>query len=157
MLITPLGEIEIIIDDKPIPYSAKKLEKDKLCQDLDGRYSIEIHFVPDENEHTITCRIKSYSGSEKDGIESGENLELKSFYKNNVKLSLGMEGDSGYISGKRISDSYDYDNGYWDDAVQYLILSTTKTHKYVFGIAWIENCNEDNDIQTWFGADPTLF
>lgn len=157
MLITPLGEIEITIDDKPIQYSTKNIKKDKLCKDLDGRYSIEIHFVPDGNGHTITCRIKSYSGSEKDGIESGERLELKSFYKDNVKLSLGMEGDSGYISGKQISDHYDYDNEYLDDAVQYLILSTTQTSKYVFGIAWIENCTEDNDIQTWLGADPTLF
>ena len=29
--------------------------------------------------------------------------------------------------------------------------------KYVFGVTWIENVTTENDVQTWYGADPTLF
>lgn len=156
MLITPLGEIEISIDNNPIKYVYKEIKYDKTCKDLSGRYSIVVNFIPDGKEHIIACRIKSYTPSEKDGCETGENLELKSFYKENVKLSLGMEGDTWYIDGKRLS-RYDYDNHYIIDGVQYCLLSFTKTERYLFGIAWIENVNENNDVQTWFGADPTLF
>ena len=38
-----------------------------------------------------------------------------------------------------------------------MILEETKTTKYVFGVAWIEKVTTENDVQTWFGADPTLF
>ena len=69
-----------------------------------------------------------------------------------------MEGDAGYYSdGTRVSEVYDYDNDYMEDGVSYLILKETKTTKYVFGVAWIEKVTTENDVQTWFGADPTLF
>lgn len=43
----------------------------------------------------------------------GERLELKSFYKDNTKLSIGMEGESGYYAdGICASYIYDYDNEY---------------------------------------------
>lgn len=46
----------------------------------------------------------------------------------------------------------------------YLIAKNTKTTKYVFGIAWIDNVGWDDeideennrDVQTWFAADPTI-
>lgn len=156
MLVTPLGEIEISVDNKPIKYAYKKIKCDKTCKDLSGRYSIIVDFIPDGKEHIIACRIKSYTPSEKDECETGENLELKSFYQKNVKLSLGMEGDTCYIDERNLS-RYDYNNDYITDGVQYCLLSFTKTERYLFGIAWIENVNENNDVQTWFGADVTLF
>ena len=105
------------------------------------------------------CPIIIWSTIEKEnGIESGERLELKSFYRDNTKLSIGMEGDAGYYpDGTRSLDVYDYDNDYMEDGVSYLILEETKTTKYVFGVAWIEKVTAENDVQTWFGADPTLF
>ena len=30
------------------------------------------------------------------------------------------------------------------------------TIKYVFGIVWIENVTTENNVQTRYGADPTL-
>lgn len=36
-------------------------------------------------------------------------------------------------------------------------MRDTKTTKFVFGIAWIDNVTAENDVQTWYGADPTLF
>lgn len=85
-------------------------------------------------------------------------MELKSFYKGNTKLSIGMEGEAGYyFDGTCSSEIYDYDNGYMENGVSYLIKEETKTTKYVFGVAWIENATTENDVQTWYGADPTLF
>ena len=52
---------------------------------------------------------------------------------------------------------YDDDNDYMEDGVSYLILEETKTTRYVFGVAWIENVTAENEVQTWFGADQTLF
>lgn len=44
-----------------------------------------------------------------------------------------------------------------EDGVLYQIMRDTKTTKFVFGIAWIDNVTAENDVQTWYGADPTLF
>lgn len=156
MLTTPLGKIIIFYDDEEIEYTAIPIENDSNCIDLDGRYLIKLHFEPDGKKHTISCRIKEYVPSSEDYIETGENLELKSFCKDKIKLSIGMEGDSGYFpDGTRCSD-YDYDNEYLDDGVTYELLEITQTHEYKFAIAWLNNCTDENDVQTWFGADPTL-
>ena len=48
--------------------------------------------------------------------------------------------------------------------MSFLIDRNTKTECYVFGIAWIDNVGWDDpvdghnnrDIETWYGADPTL-
>jgi len=156
---TPLGEIEVYIDGNKIEYNYFKIENDNNCLDLSGRYLINICFEPDGMEHVISCCIKDYKRTNKDEIETGENLELKSFYKDNTKLSIGMEGDTGYsLDLERTSDYYDYDNGYLDNGVEYRILkNTTERFKnYIFTIAWIDNYNKENEIQTWLGADPTM-
>ena len=159
MLTTPLGDIEIYIDNKKARYTIRNIGvSEGLCPDIGGRFCIEVLCKPDGKQHTITCRIMNYTPSEHDGIESGERLELKSFYKGKIKLSIGMEGDEGYYpDGTRVSDIYDYDNEYLKDGVSYLIMEHTKTTKYVFGVAWIENVTTENEVQTWYGADPTLF
>ena len=156
---TPLGDIEICIDGKTIKYTAQNMGvMDKLCPDVDGRFCIKVEFVPDGERHAISCIIKSHIPSDKDGVESGEQLALKSFYKGHSKLSIGMEGETGYFAdGTRAFDTYDYDTEYLEDGVRYVINEDTKTDRYVFGVAWIENVTDDNDVQTWFGADPTMF
>lgn len=157
MLETPLGTIEICIDNKPIEYIATPIPVDKTCKDLDGRYSIQIGFQSDGKEHSISCVIKDHIYSKQDGIETGERLELKSFYKGYAKISIGMEGDTGYWqNGERVSNLYDYDNEYLVNGVSYKIFSTTKSAVYTFGIAWLVNCTDITDVQTWFGADPTI-
>lgn len=78
MLTTPLGDMEIYIDDKKIEYVERNIRiSDKLCPDVAGRYSIEVNFIPDGKSHVISCKIKDYISSKEDGIESGERLELK--------------------------------------------------------------------------------
>lgn len=46
--------------------------------------------------HIIACRIRGYHPSAEDEIETGEYLELKSFFDKTIKLSIGMIGQTGY-------------------------------------------------------------
>lgn len=88
--------------------------------------------------------------------ESGERLECQAFYQGKVKLSIGIECDTGYFdTGERIGN-YDYDSKYLENGIGYSILPTTESHELVFGIAWINVCTDENDVQTWYGADPTF-
>lgn len=156
MLQTPLGALDIQIDKVSINYTPLSISVHQTCKDLDGRYAIVIPFYPDQLQHTISCRIKNYKNSKNDEPEPGENLELFSFYQNGTKLSIGMVGDAGCINGERLA-TYDYDTEYLADGVQYRVLPITKTTKFIFGVAWINEVTEANNIQTWFGADPTLY
>ena len=154
MIRTALGNLEILIDGKSINYQETSLPINGAFSKLTGRYKITISFQPDGEYHTITCKIADYTPSPLDEEEGGENLECKSFYKGETKLSLGTEGDMCFLNGKRMSN-YDYDNEFLPDGVQYLILPSTKTSIYSFGIAWIKGYTKDTAIQTWLGADPT--
>ncbi len=149
MLSTPLGRITVRLDGVPIPYELVPRAPDRLCPDVKGRFLLRVPLLPDGRPHLLSCRIEGHRPSARDDINSGERLELKSFYKGDTKLSLGMEGESGCAT-------YDYENGYLTDGVQYELLPSTKTAKYTFGVAWISPCTDKNEIQTWFGADPTL-
>lgn len=59
MLTTPLGDIEIYIDDKKIEYGERNIRKpDKLCPDVDGRYSIEVNFCQMENPMLFLAELR---------------------------------------------------------------------------------------------------
>ena len=137
---------------------------DYVCTIGNGQFEFQDYKVAQRQFYHYLAIVRKNDGSyiayeniDDDFVETGDNLELKSFVKNNIKLSIGMEGDSGYFSdGTRISDYYDYDNDYFDNGVSYQILKNTQTNKYVFGIAWIVDQRPDNEVQTWYGADPSI-
>ncbi len=135
MLDTPAGRIEVYIDAEQITYEAYELSGGGDCEDLSGRYCIRVHYVPDGKQHEISCCISGHGVSDRDEIESGECRELKSIYKGDCKLSIGMEGDAGYFEDESRVGDYDYDNEYTDNGVKYVILPDTKTEDYIFGIA----------------------
>ena len=156
MLEPPLGIVEIKIDNHTVEYECFPVSVDRTCSDLNGRYAIVVYFLPDKAEHTISCMIKNHIPSTLDGADPGENLGLFSLYERDVKVSIGVVGESGDdIRGVRQSD-YDYDTEYLTNGVQYRLLPITKTSKYIFGVAWINKVTEENDVQTWYGADPTM-
>lgn len=164
-LSTPFGEIKILIDGKSVPYFAQEGRKpDVLCPHVLGRYQIAVQFIPDGENHTIACVFESDCSYERTP-ESGERLECQSFYNDRrFKMSIGLECEAGYIGGIRVSDEYDYDADYLENGMSFLIDMNTRTERYVFGISWIDNVglddqiddNDDRDIETWYGADPTL-
>lgn len=157
-LSTPFGEISILIDDIEIEYSFKKLKAFKNCLNVDGRYIIEIDFKPDGKEHNISCVFEMGLKDMETDFESGENLECQAFCFNDIKMSIGLEGDNWYDpdTNKRESN-FDFDVDYLNNGMAYLILPFTKTEKYLFGLSWIQPYNEKNDAQTWFGADPFYY
>lgn len=154
MLKTPLGVLDVTLDGRAVEYIPIAVPCRRACPDLGGRYAIVVYCDPAQT-HTVACRIRDYTPSAHDGPASGEDLELYSFYRDRVKLSIGMEGDTAYLNGERLS-RYDYDTAYLPDGVQYCLLPGTQTAQFVFGVAWIDAVTAENDIQTWFGADPTL-
>ncbi|MPN29667.1 hypothetical protein SDC9_177120 [bioreactor metagenome] len=157
-LVTPLGVIRIYNDGIELEYNAIKLCNDSiLFPDIDSRYKIEVEYKADNSSHLISCIIDKIDSKKTEVYsESGERLECQAFYQENIKLSIGIECDTGYFdTGERIGN-YDYDSSYLNNGIGYSILPNTKSHTFLFGIAWINECNDENDLQTWFGADPTI-
>ena len=157
---TPFGKVKIFIDDIEILYSAvKKQPNERFCPDIVGRYRIDVDFTPDGKEHEIKCIIDKISYSDR-APESGEMLECQAFYNtDNWKLSIGVECETGFLpDGRRWSDRYDYDARYLENGMSYVILTETKEEHFVFGIAWIDNVEDEHakDVQTWFAADITI-
>ncbi len=164
---TPLGEVAIEIDGERTDYIAAKGKiNDVTFPNILGRYHIIIDFIPDGKKHIISCVIKSSEKLNRT-IESGENLECQSFYsKNKIKISIGLLGESWRcVGGKLVECENDYDIEYLDDGMAYCVLEGTKTQKYIFGIAWIDNVGWDDalsygehnrGLETWFASDPKL-
>lgn len=40
--------------------------------------------------------------------------------------------------------------------VQYVTFKTTSDRKLKFGVYWIQPCTDENEVQTWLGANPFL-
>ena len=162
-IITPFGEIKILIDGVSVSYVAQEGRKLDVCPHLLGRYQITVAFVPDGMEHDIACIFEPVCTYKTVG-ESGERLECQSFYNDSrFKLSIGLECETGSVGGVRWSDRYDYDAHYLSNGMSYHIEKTTKTRQYVFGIAWIDDIGRDDpadgnsrDVETWYGADPLI-
>lgn len=160
MLLTPFGEIKILIDKKEVPYLAQKgTINNKIYPNVLGRFQISVSFAPDGKEHSISCIFRPIC-SYRRYIESGEGLECQAFYnEQNYKMSIGIEIEEEEQAG------YDnYDAEYLENGISYQILPNTKTSLYIFGIAWIDNVDCDDtssegsarDCQTWFAANPGL-
>ena len=158
-LITPFGEIIILLDDKEYDYSfVKKENNERLFPNVLGCYRIVVVFVPDGKEHEIKCIIPNMEYFVR-GPESGEGIECQAFYQDDMKLSICVECETGYLpNGSRWSDRYDYDASYLENGMSYLILNKSKENKYIFGLSWIDNVvdNHGRDVQTWFAADFTI-
>ena len=129
-LITPLGKIQVLLDDEPITCSITQLDSlESLCPDIVARYKIGIDYIPDGKEHLISyCLypsqpVKGYS-------ESGERLECYGYYNDDetLKVSIGIEVDTGYVYNNegqlvRDNDEYDYDGVFYNS---YALLHSQK-------------------------------
>ena len=163
-LMTPFGEIKILIDGASVPYQAEKGRDTKeFYSDLLGRYQITIQYVPDGTEHRIACVFDPTCPFE-NAPESGDRLECQGFYnEDRFKMSIGLECEIDLFDEEHPSGDYDYGADYLDNGMEYIIRPDTKTETYKFGIAWIDDVGfkdpidpeKDREVQTWFGADPT--
>lgn len=134
MLITPFGTIRVFVNNTETSYTYEPLPTNHRFPDVDGRYQINI------GSHTESCTIRCIipTFTDKASPETGERFEAVAFYQNGVKLTLGTVANFEEQSGNLLS------NG---------IEVTTNKPVTEFGICWMNNATEENDHQTWFGAD----
>ncbi|WP_277587139.1 hypothetical protein [Psychrobacillus antarcticus] len=148
MLLTPLGAIKLFVNDEEVGFTAIKLENLELhCRDVNGRYLIEYEYKSENQNQEIKCCIPSIDVKKE--IESGERLEAISFYKNDIKIIIAIEGE---FTDYR--EDIEYGGDYLSNGIQYETFQNTADKKFYFGVCWIQPYTEENDIQTWFGADP---
>ena len=153
---TPLGTLQAEVDGKPVYYAVRQIPLDHSCSHLEGRYAVTVRRIPDGQPHTVALRIRKdrpFAHTEENG---GENLELQSFFRDGVKLSVGVEGDSCVENGVRCG-AYDYDTAAVEDGMSIRTLPQTRTRIFCFGVAWLHPEDAAQEIETWFGADPTLY
>lgn len=148
MIKTPIGTIDILINGKSNYYSSIELDNRGKNFFVDGRYKIIVD-IPFNNDQDIVieCKLSEFTGDNVKGcIEPGEELALISFYRDNIKLSIGTEDEI-----KNIECSY------IDYGLKVTLSKEIHLQKVIFGIAWVFMRNREiEDIYTWFAADPTL-
>lgn len=93
MIQTPLGRIEITKDEKKVDCTIRRVRNDGRCPELNGRFAVLIDYIPDGQEHTVSCCIKGFRESKSDFIESDERVDIKSFCRETTKLSIGLFSD----------------------------------------------------------------
>ena len=157
MIQTPLGTIEMTKDGKSVDCTIRRVRNDNLCPELNGRFAVLIDYIPDGQEHTVSCCIKGFRESKSDFIEPDERVDIKSFCGGTTKLSIGLFSDIPDEWDKTPDDIMDYWTEYLKNGVQYHIRAGAKQAIYPFGIAWIEHKSDKNEVQTSYGADPTIW
>ncbi len=156
MLDTPLGKIHVTWDGKPIEHRIEKAPLYEACKDLDGRYFIHISFEPDGKEHNIDCKLVDFSPIETEP-SSGERVESLEIYEKEIKMSIATQAEillrdrNGNIEDDPCN-IYNYDVEYLETGMRYIILPITTEKEVIFGVSWMSNYDDDNEVQTWFGA-----
>lgn len=148
MIKTDIGNIMVTVDEVVLDYKSIKLANNGKNFKVDGRYQVTVDNIVVCNSETVidiliddrkVLDLKGYS-------ESGERLALISFMHNNIKLSIGVEGDLQGVY-------YEYMN----DRLRVKITNTASINTLIFFIAWLKMDNKElEEIYTWFAADPTL-
>ena len=163
MIHTPFGVIEVLIDGKPIEYRSVRLPLDNhtYFRSLSKRYAIPVSIDLDGLEHTIDCVVMNM----REGIvvteESGQDLESVLFEKDNRHFNMniacfGEPWDPG-CTVESLESGFDYDTWTLDNGMRYIVMPTTQTKDYIFGISWKDDGWEIKDQDTLYGADPSFY
>ncbi len=148
MLKTPIGIIDVLINGKSNYYKSIELINSVKNFSVDGRYKVIVD-IPINKVHdlVIECKLFEFTGDNAKGyIESGERLALISFYRDNIKLSIGVEDETNNVKCS-----------YIDYGLKVILSKEAHLQQIIFGIAWVSMRDKEvEDIYTWFAADPTL-
>ncbi len=150
MLQTPFGNIVVMLDDKIVPFSITAVVNKQLFPNVDGAFRLKCDIFVDNKVHTLRCFLDS--SDVKGYPESGERFEALAFYENGGKLTIGCEG----WFGEPEEHGYDYNGSYLDNGLEIEITPHTKSKSFLFGVAWLDHCTDESDVQTWLAADPTI-
>jgi len=152
VLKTPFGNVKLRLDKKDIAYEVMDVKRDQtLYPDVDGLFLVSFNFIPDGKTHELQCVLENAQYSAYP--ETGERLEAVAFYINKGKITIGCEGDFGELSE---FSTYDFDGILLKNGIQIDTDTSTKGQKFQFGVCWLLHCTDENDVQTWYGADPTI-
>lgn len=153
MLDTPFGTVEMFMDGRQVQPDIIRVPGEPHWPDVDGAFHLRYAYHADGASHELTCL---FSGNFQEGdVESGERLEMRSLHCGEGKLSIGVEGEFG-LEGF-CEYGFDFNGEYLPNGLKIKIMPDTKSREFVFGVAWLKRCTEDNDVQTWYMADPALY
>ncbi|WP_276379974.1 hypothetical protein [Flavobacterium sp. H4147] len=151
-LTTPFGKINLYTNGIALNYSIEKLEnevlglKNKPIFIVDDRYRITVYIDGSQIPISIECKFADSTIFSESTVESGERLALKSWYKDNLKISIGTEDE---IKGLYVK--------YLNTGLQVDITDKELLDNIVFGIAWLKLKDlKKEDSYTWFAADPSI-
>ncbi|WP_033541300.1 hypothetical protein [Planococcus sp. CAU13] len=159
MLETPFGKVRVLVSDedwRPIEAGIAFIEKEVDERfPVDGRWLIEVRLTPQKvQRHIFTIRFTPSLTISDAEIETGEALELKSWYCGNLKLSLGAV-DEDWLRALRKVELTEVE--YLDYGITLRIDGIPAGEEFMlpFGVAWQEMQNlEEEAHHTWYMAAP---
>lgn len=140
VLLTPLGAIQIYIDNVPYDYDYENHRKDiRSLQEkpVAGSYRVVLH---GQNWQTARCVVSLNDPEILCSGDSGERFMCSEFVKDNVILTIGAEADHPDFETRQI-----------DCGVEYVF--TAPVDKVKFGIAWATDYEGPYDIRTQLATD----
>lgn len=139
-IITPLGEIQIYIDNIRFDYEYKPHYKNiKSLQErpLAGCYQI---VVSKQDWQTISCVVSLYDSEIPNDGASGERYLYSEFVKDNIVLTIGAGDENPTFDTKRIRYGVEY-------------VRNAPIKSVMFGIAWATDYEGQFDIRTQLATD----
>ncbi|MEL7656571.1 MAG: hypothetical protein AAGU75_11760 [Bacillota bacterium] len=151
MLQTPLGNIKLYLDGNPIEYTFTKApENPRLYPDVNGAFLLKYSFQADGKNHALRCVVDN--SAIVSSLETGENFVAVSIHSSVIKMTLGIQGDFGC----QRHCMFDFGGQFLRNGIEIQINSKTKSQDFTFGISWISPYTQENELQTWFAADPSI-
>lgn len=156
---TPFGQLEIRVyveDGEEVKADVQVIEQ-KIDEPfpVGGRYLIEVRVTPLKKQlHIFTIRFTPSMEITDACVETGEQLELKSWISGNFKWSIGAV-DEDWLRALRNVDLTEVE--YLDDGISLKIDGIPPDEPFMlpFGVAWKESADLE-DASTWFAASPSV-
>lgn len=154
---TPFGKVQVLVSDgewREIETDLHVIEKDIDERfPVDGRRLIEVRLTPGKSQRYIfTIRFMPSLQISDAEVETGEHLELKSWFSGNFKWSFGAV-DKDWLQALRKVTLTEVE--YLDHGITLRIDGIPAGEEFMlpFGVAWQEADDPANE-NTWFVAAP---
>ena len=139
-ILTPLGEIQIYIDNIRSEYEYKQHRKNNRTlqeKPLAGCYQI---VISKQDWQTIRCVVSLCDSEIPNDGASGERYLYSEFIKNNIVLTIGAGDENPAFDTNRIPYGVEY-------------VRKAPVDKVVFGVAWATDYDGQFDIRTQLATD----
>ena len=154
---TPFGQLHILVSDedwREIKSEVRVIEKESEERfPVDGRWLIEVRVTPPQiQRHIFTIRFTPSRTITDACVETGEYLELKSWFSGNFKWSLGAV-DEDWLRALRNVKLTKVE--YLDHGITLRIDGIPAGEEFMlpFGVAWRDS-DDSEEANTWFAAAP---